>query len=77
MVDGFENLGRDLSPKLLDLKLIEPVLLILLLDLLGDLSELCLEGFDRFLLALHLLLQLFLFQNLFLFCQAELIIKLL
>lgn len=74
MVNRFENLGWDLPPELLDLELIEPIFLILFLDLLRDLGKLGLQGLDRLLLALDLFPQFLLFDYLLLLGHSKLIL---
>lgn len=77
LVDWLEDLGWDLPAELLDLEFIEPVFLILLLDLLGDLCELRLESLDRFFLTFHLFPKLPIFNCLFLLGDPKVSLQLL
>ena len=74
LVYWFENLCRDLPPELLDLEFIDPVFLILFLDLLSDFSKLGLKCLDRFFLTLDLFPQFLLFDDFLLLRHAEVIL---
>lgn len=67
-IERSQNLGGQLASKFLNLELIETVLLVFLLDLLGNVAQLLLHPLHLLFLKFYLLLQLSFLLQLFLFC---------